>query len=354
MGVRGLLVVRPRGEDELDPLVGSRFSAAMPVANEPLIRYGARSLRDAGLTSAIVAGPPAARSEMLAAIGDDHGLDLEWADVEHRGASLLPDAAAAVAAAAPLLGDDVAFIHFADTVSLTPLGPLLQEAGTADVLLAGPEGSPADSPVVSLSDHRERRREPAPAGTPATVAPARIALLTRAGVEAAAALPPDAALHDIAVAVSRNGGSSDQRLLRGVWSCSGTVDGVLEANRLVLDAIEGEVEGADLSSARVDGRVRVHPTAILDRTTVRGPASIGPGAVLVDTFIGPYTAIGDNVRLEGTEIEYSIVLRGASIRHPGRRLEASLVGQDASISRDFALPSSLRLRVGRRADISLT
>jgi len=350
MGVRGVLVVRPRGEDELVPLVGSRFSAAMPIANEALVRYGARSLRQAGVGSVIVAGPPAAREEMLAALGDDHGLDLEWADVEHRGAALLPDAAAALAAAAPLLGEEHAVVHFSDTLSLTPLGPLVEEAGAADVLLAGPEGSAADSPVVSLSDHRERRKEPA---LP-SVAPARIALLSPAAVEAAAGLPPEAALHDIALAVSRTGGSSQQRLLRGVWSCSGTVDGVLEANRLVLDAIDGEVEGADLSSARVDGRVRVHPTAVLDRTTVRGPATIGPGTVLVDTFIGPYTAIGDNVRLEGTEIEYSIVLRGASIRHPGRRLEASLVGQDASVSRDFALPSSLRLRVGRRADISLT
>ena len=58
--------------------------------------------------------------------------------------------------------------------------------------------------------------------------------------------------------------------------------------------------------------------------------------------------------LEGVEIEHSIVMPRATIRYPGRRLEASLVGEDAQIGRDFSLPSALRLRVGRGADIQLS
>ena len=58
--------------------------------------------------------------------------------------------------------------------------------------------------------------------------------------------------------------------------------------------------------------------------------------------------------LEGVEIEHSIVLPGAQIRYPGRRLESSLVGEGAQIGRDYSLPSALRLRVGPNAEIQLS
>jgi glucose-1-phosphate thymidylyltransferase len=59
------------------------------------------------------------------------------------------------------------------------------------------------------------------------------------------------------------------------------------------------------------------------------------------------------VILEGAEVEHSIVLAGATIRHVGRRLEGSLIGRDVRIRHDFALPRGLRLTVGDRAEISV-
>ena len=52
--------------------------------------------------------------------------------------------------------------------------------------------------------------------------------------------------------------------------------------------------------------------ARLERTTVRGPAMIGAGAQLTDAYIGPYTAIGDDVKIENAELEHSIVMSGSS------------------------------------------
>ena len=47
------------------------------------------------------------------------------------------------------------------------------------------------------------------------------------------------------------------------------------------------------------------------------------------------------------------MLDNAVIRHIGHRLEDSLVGSGATVTRDFAFPSGLRLRVGRRAEVLL-
>jgi glucose-1-phosphate thymidylyltransferase len=142
--------------------------------------------------------------------------------------------------------------------------------------------------------------------------------------------------------------------LDGAWRYDGTIDGVLEANTIALDGLKRGRIGADHSNAVVEGRVSIHPTAILEGAKIRGPVSIGPGAQIVETYVGPYTSIGADVRLEGVEIEHSIVLPGAQIRYPGRRLEASMVGEGAQIGRDYSLPSALRLRVGPSSEIQLS
>jgi NDP-sugar pyrophosphorylase family protein len=138
------------------------------------------------------------------------------------------------------------------------------------------------------------------------------------------------------------------------WIYDGTVDGVLEANQIALDELKRSRLGANLANTSVQGRVQIDPTAVLEGAKLRGPVYIGPGAVLNETYVGPYTSVGENVRLEGVEIEHSIVLPWASIEYPGQRIEASLVGEGAHIGRDFSLPSALRLRVGRGANIQLS
>jgi NDP-sugar pyrophosphorylase family protein len=141
---------------------------------------------------------------------------------------------------------------------------------------------------------------------------------------------------------------------RVVWAYDGTVDGALEANTIALDAMKRGRIGVDLSNASVQGRVYIDPSAELDGAKIRGPVSIGPGARLVETYVGPYTTIAEGVSLEGVEIENSIVLRGAQIRYPGQRLEASLVGEGAHIARDYSLPSAVRVRVGPGSEIQLS
>lgn len=142
--------------------------------------------------------------------------------------------------------------------------------------------------------------------------------------------------------------------LEPVWHYDGTVDGVLEANTIALDGLKRGRVGVDLSNASIQGRVQIDPSVELAGAKLRGPVCIGPGARLIETYVGPYTTIGAGVTLEGVEIEHSIVLPGAQIRYPGRRLEASLVGEGAQIGRDYSLPSALRLRVGPGSEIQLS
>ena len=80
---------------------------------------------------------------------------------------------------------------------------------------------------------------------------------------------------------------------------------------------------------------------------------VNADSLIVEAYVGPYTSIGAGARIEGTEIERSIVSPGASVTHVGGRLVASLIGCDARVFRDFSLPRAMRLRVGDGDEIAL-
>jgi glucose-1-phosphate thymidylyltransferase len=89
------------------------------------------------------------------------------------------------------------------------------------------------------------------------------------------------------------------------------------------------------------------------RSTVRGPAVIGAGTRLIDAYVGPYSAIGDDVTIERAELEYSIVLSGSSVRDLQGRIEASLIGRNVAIRRSPALPKAYRFVAGDNAEIEI-
>ena len=73
---------------------------------------------------------------------------------------------------------------------------------------------------------------------------------------------------------------------------------MLLANDTVLDDwLEAAVLGEVDAESKLSGRVRVEAGATIERSTIRGPVIIGKGARVVDSRIGPFTAVGDGVEI---------------------------------------------------------
>src|SRR5262249_2220462 len=77
---------------------------------------------------------------------------------------------------------------------------------------------------------------------------------------------------------------------RGWWKDTGQLADMLEANRLVLEELEGRLEGEIDAGSKVEGKVVLEAGASLTRSVVRGPAVIGAGACIEDAYVGPYTS----------------------------------------------------------------
>ena len=96
----------------------------------------------------------------------------------------------------------------------------------------------------------------------------------------------------------RAGARVEVRLVAGWRRYEGDSRDLLELNRMLLDRLPGDAEDVG-PRTQIEGRVSVHPTAHVEGTTIRGPAIIGAEARIVDSFIGPYTAIGECAQRRG-------------------------------------------------------
>ena len=143
-------------------------------------------------------------------------------------------------------------------------------------------------------------------------------------------------------------------VVRGWWKDTGQLADMLEANRLVLEEIETRIDGEIDEASRVEGRVVVEKGAVLKGSVVRGPAVIGAGALIEDAYIGPYTSIGNEVKIRRSEVEHSIVLAGSVVEDLGTRMEASLLGRNVKLTRGDGLPKTLRFLVGDNSEIEMT
>lgn len=165
-------------------------------------------------------------------------------------------------------------------------------------------------------------------------------------------LPPSAWMERTLEWMEGRGGHVDRRYVTGWWRHRGEGDPILGANRFMLAAMDEASVAAQVVDSDLEGAVRCDPSATVHASVLRGPVSIAAGAEIRNAFIGPFTSIGRDVSIDGAEIENSVVLEGSRISHIGGRLDSSVIGPHATISKDFRMPRGTRLHVGPGATVS--
>ena len=87
-------------------------------------------------------------------------------------------------------------------------------------------------------------------------------------------------------------------------------------------------------------------------STIRGPVVVGKDTVIDNSFIGPFTSIGDNSIIRDSVIEHVVLLENASVEGVVR-LEDSLIGRNARVSKGSRLRGALRLMIGDHSQVEI-
>ena len=327
------------------------------IANRPIVCHVLDALRDAGTTALAVTAHSSVLVEIRAAIeGDEDHCDgassVEF--IAHGGTGDPPDA---LAAAVSFVGAEPCLVHWADGLVGQPLAPFTQlfEANHPDLLLLF-HSSSDNCDRLGVDLHRLLGVAEIN-GARSRLGVAGMCVFGPGVMQQTDAAPADSRPMLDVVAVAEHLAGIGGRLHVGqvrTWRrYSGHPTELLELNRLVLDQLTLPNEPARNGDNRVEGRVEIHPTAQVSGSVIVGPCIIGAGACVTSSYIGPYTSIGVNARIEGAEIERSIILDEARVMYVSGRIEASTVGRRASIFRDFGLPRAMRLHVGEDVEVAL-
>jgi glucose-1-phosphate thymidylyltransferase len=368
--VKALILAGGAGT-RLRPITHTRAKQLVPVANKPILFYGLEAIAGAGIKEVgIVVGDTA--PEIRAAVGDGS----QWG----LSVTYLPQAAPlglahAVLIAREFLGDDDFVMYLGDNLlkqtlkdfvdrfeldrlrSMTPtLDGYADEPPCAQILLkAVPD--PHRFGVAELGvDGSVLRLLEKPADPPSNLALVGVYLFDARVHEAVASITPSARgeleITDAIQWLVDSGLRVRAEVLEGWWIDTGKLTPLLEANRLLLETLERRIDGEVDDESEIDGRVVLEPGARLVRSRVRGPAVIGSGTSVTDSFVGPFSAVGRRCVIEGSEIEHSVILDDCRVVQAGR-LEDSLLGHHVEVIRSGRRPRATRLMVGDHCSVDV-
>jgi glucose-1-phosphate thymidylyltransferase len=345
----------------LRPITHTSAKQLVPVANKPILFYGIEAMVAAGITEiGVIVGDT--RDEVMAALGDGS----QW------GASItfIPQDAPlglahCVLIASDFLGDDDFVMYLGDNLLEQDLAAFVRafesqrhsfDPPAAQILLKrvpdphrfGIAELDAEGNVVRLVEK--------PADPPTDLALVGVYLFDRTINDAVRAIAPsprgELEITDAIQWLVDQGRRVRQEELTGWWIDTGKLTPLLEANRLLLEKIETRVDGDVDEASVLDGRVVVEAGARIVNSTLRGPLVIGAGTVIENSFVGPFSAIGDDCRVTHSEIEHSVVMESSTITDIPR-LEDSLIGKDVVVTRTQVRPRALRLMVGDHCQIDV-
>ena len=341
----------------LRPLTFTSAKQLVPVANKPVLFYGIESVVEAGITDiGIVVGDTG--DEIREAVGDGSRFGARVTYIEQDAPRGL---AHAVMIAEEFIGDDPFVMYLGDNLIAGGISSLVEEfqsiEANAEILLAHVP-NPQQFGVAELSpDGKVLRLVEKPAEPPSDLALVGVYMFDRHIFESVHRIEPswrgELEITDAIQDLIDRGLDVHPHVVRGWWKDTGKIDDMLEANRIVLEALRvprGKKAG---KGSRVEGRVQLGEGVEIVDSLVRGPVVVGDGVRIENAFVGPYTAIGDGCTLRGCEIENSIVLAGAQVCDVPIRIDASLIGRDVKITQTGLKPKAYRFMLGDKSEVGI-
>ena len=354
--LKGLILSGGAGT-RLRPITHTSAKQLVPVANKPVLFYGIEALVEAGVTEIGIIIAPETGEEIREAAGDGSRFGAEITYIlQDKPAGL----AHAVLTAEQFIGDSPFVMYLGDNLLADGLRGLVdsfRESEPDALILLTPVDEPEHYGVAELDGDHVVRLVEKPKDPPSNLALVGVYLFQPAIFAASRALEPswrgELEITEAIQSLIEDGHKVQSEVVSGWWKDTGQLADMLEANRLVLEDLETRIDGEVDDASKVEGRVVVEAGATLSNSTVRGPAVIGAGARIEGAYVGPYTSIGEDVRICRSEIEHSIVLSGSVVEDLGTRMEASLLGREVKLTRGEGMPKTLRMLVGDKCEIKI-
>ena len=353
--MKGLILSGGKGT-RLRPLTYTSAKQLVPIANKPVLFYGIEAIADAGIRDiGIVVGDT--HAEIRAAVGDGSRWGVRITYIEQDAPRGL---AHAVKISESFIGRDPFVMYLGDNLLNKGITQFVQEfsrdAPAAQILLARVP-DPQMFGVAELRDGKVVRLVEKPKEPIGDLALVGVYMFGPEVFESVNRIRPsvrnELEITDAIQDLIDRGLTVRPQIVEGWWKDTGKLEDMLEANRLILETFDRRIEGQIDAESRIEGKVVIEAGAVVERSVIRGPAIIGKGARIIHAYVGPYTSIMNDVEIQDTEIEHSIVLECSSLRDLANRVADSLIGKNVRIYRVPLKPSAYRFMLGDNSEVGI-
>jgi len=360
--MKGLILSGGAGT-RLRPITHTSAKQLVPIANKPILFYGIEAMRKAGIEDiGIIVGDT--RKEIRAAVGDGSQFGVRVTYIPQDSPLGL---AHCVLIAKDFLGDDDFVMYLGDNMLEQGLDGFVREFESAR--RAGGSGAPAaqillchvDDPrqfgvaEVTKDGHVKRLVEK-PKNPPSDLALVGVYLFDASIHEAVRSIAPsqrgELEITDAIQWLIEKNKTVRHEVLQGWWIDTGKKDPLLECNRLVLEALEPRADGSVDQSSEIEGRVVIMKGAKIVNSRIRGPVIVGSDTIVENSYIGPYTSVGNGCRIVHSELEHSVLLDGCVVNDV-HKMSDSLLGRNVEVVRSERRPRALRLMLGDDSKVEL-
>jgi len=353
--VKGLILSGGKGT-RLRPLTYTSAKQLVPIANKPVLFYGIEALADAGVRDiGIVVGDT--QAEIRAAVGDGSRWGVRVTYIEQDAPRGL---AHAVKISRGFIGTDPFVMYLGDNLLNKGITEFVKEFGdqrpAAQILLAKVP-DPQMFGVAELRDGKVVRLVEKPKEYIGDLALVGVYLFGPEVFDSVERIRPsfrnELEITDAIQDLIDHGLTVRPKIVDGWWKDTGKLEDMLEANRLILETFQQRVNATVDDQSRIEGKVVIEEGAVIERSVIRGPAIIGRNARIIHAYVGPFTSIMNDVEIQDTEIEHSIVLEGSCLRDLANRVTDSLIGKNVKIYRVPLKPSAYRFMLGDNSEVGI-
>lgn len=352
--MKGLILAAGLGT-RLRPLTSLRPKPTIPVAGKPLIHYAVDDLLDVGIRSiGVVVSNDTIDALQRTLVG--------YRDADYHFLLQTPPQglAHAVAVSRAFLGDDPFVMYLGDNLFEHGIRSYVEafrpDQGVHAVLALVRVEDPRAFGVAVVEGGRIISLVEKPSHPVSNLAVAGVYVFDTGVHAAIEQLKPGAKgeyqITDAIAAMIQAGRHVVPVEVQGWWKDTGKAEDILDANRLLLLERRREVLG-EVEESEIVGDVVIEAGAVVRRSTVFGPVLIGAGSRITDAYIGPFTTLGPEVRVQRAEVEYTVVGAGSTLRDVAQRIQGSLIGENVVIAGVARRPASHRLIVGDMSRIEL-
>lgn len=355
--MKGLVLCAGKGT-RLRPLTYTTAKHLIPIANRPVILYTLEFMKNAGVTDvAIVVSP---ENEVLFREtlhdGSHLGMHIEYV-VQPQPKGI----AHAVYISREFLGNEPFLLVLGDNLVFEDISGVVKSFESEKVdgyILLARVKDPRAYGVAVVENQRVVHVEEKPKEPKSDLAIVGVYLFRPIIFHAIENIKPswrgELEITDAIGYLVEKGCSVKAHTIQGWWKDTGKPEDLLEANRRILDTIDdSQCAGKIDETTTIQGRVCVANGSIIVGSLIRGPVVIGEDCKIVNSYVGPYTSIGNRVVLENCEVENSILMDESKISNLSSRIDSSLIGKGVRISQNGRLPKAMKFVVGDLSSLEL-